>query len=209
MSSPRNVLRQLVLVTSVVLFASQSASAVYIIIEFKHTPDGSWSLLGSTFNHYHTTVCVNVGVGDPPPHLGIGVVLPDSTPPGDLLLTDLRYYAGPGALAALGGDPVIFDDTMFPPPPGYLFDTMGGTEFNIHFETPIATLGGESMVDLTGVFVSSRLDIGDPNLILAEATLSNGTVFPVMLSVVPEPGTLAMAGTAIVAVSLAIRRRRR
>lgn len=209
MSSFRNVLRRLVLVTLVMLFASQSASALYVIIDVKKYPDGSWSLFGSSFNHYRTVLCVNVGVGDPPPHLGIGVVLPDSTPPGDLLLTDLRYYAGPGALAALGGDPVIFDDTMFPPPPGYLFDTMGGTEFNIHFETPIATLGGESMIELPGVFVSSRLDIGDPNLILAEATLSNGTTFPVTLSVVPEPGTLAMAGAAIVAVGVAIRRRRK
>lgn len=188
----------------------QSASALWIRVEWKSVKTGSWFLAGAQipFNHYDVTLCVSGGLGDPPPQNGI--FIPDPlTPIEDLNLTDLRLFAGPGASAALGGDPMIFDDTMFPPPPGYLFDTQGGTEFSIHLENPIPTVGSPPMVQLPGVFVSSRLPLGDPNLILGEARLVDGSTFPIVLTEVPEPSSLALGGTAVAILGAAARRRRR
>lgn len=191
--------RQLLWIVTVALcLVPQPASALWIRTEWKSVKTGTWFLPGvqALFNHYDVTLCISYGLGDPPPQSGI--VIPDPNKPfEDLCLTDLRLFGGPGASAALGGDPMIFDDTMFPPPPGYLFDTQGGTEFNIHFENPIPTVGSPPMVQLPGVFVSSRLPLGDPNLILGEGRFVDGTTFPIVLTQVPEPGSLALGGTAL------------
>lgn len=176
----------------------QQASALWIHIQDKRVKVGSWSLLGVSFNHYKHNICVEFGFDDPPPHLqNFAVFLDDLTPPEDLALAQLRYYPGPGAL---GGDSLIFDDTMFPAPPGYTFDTLGGTEFNIHFDTPRPLFGEPPLHEFPGVFVSSRLPIEDPNLVLAEAYLAGGARVPVLVTLVPEPGSMALASVAAVAL---------
>ncbi len=191
----------------------RSASALWIVIEVKQIKTGSWSLFGSSFNHYRSQLCFTTGLGDlPTEYQNSGITFDDSKQGvDDVCLTDLRLFPGPGALAELGGDPMIFDDTMFPAPPGFAFDTLGGTEFNIHFETPLPTLDGPPMVDLPGVFVSSRLPVGDPNLVLGEARLIGGHTFPVKVTAVPEPGTTGQLITALALLgsTAAYHRRRR
>lgn len=188
----------------------KSASALWIVIEVKQVKTGSWSLFGSTFNHYSSRLCFSAGPGDlPAQYQGLGITFDPLYNPDDVCLTDLRLLPGPGALAELGGDPLIFDDTMFPAPPGFAFDTQGGTEFNIHFDTPRPTIDGPPMIDLPGVFVSSRLPLGDPNLIRGEARLIGGQTFPVKLTSVPEPGSVFLGSSAAVILGAAATRRRR
>lgn len=196
-----------------VALAPQTASALWIHIEWKSWKVGSWSLLGVSFDHTRSQLCVTAGPGDlPAEYQNFGITFDDGKGGvTDVCLTDLQLFAGPDALAALGGDPLIFDDTMFPAPPGFAFDTLGGTEFNIHFDTPRPTADGPPQIFLPGVFVSSRLPLGDPNLIQAEARLIGGHTFPVLVTAVPEPGSSALlaSAAAILGGNFVYRRRRR
>ena len=195
---------------------AQVANAAWVRIEFKKRDVGSWSLLGIEFTHTRTDVCVSGGLGDPPTQLAT-FVFPDTLAPPDLSITGYRFLGGPGApaaLAMLGGSPTqIFDATMFPAQPmgGYSIGTNPvGSDFTITPDVPyLLPLGSMSMFDYPGLFISTRLDLSNPNLVVGEATLSNGLTAPIYITAVPEPSTamfLILGGVGVGGVAL--RRRR-
>ena len=173
--------------------ASDQASAKDIFILVKKRVTGEWTLFGETFKHTKVEAICFGEVGTP----GVSIPWPQFTIPDpvpmDLSLVSLRLSGGSGsamALADLGGSSTIFDDTMFPPPPGVTYDTGGGSIFELTPSAPILlSVPGETPVGGPDLFISSRLDVFDPLLIEATVTLSDGTTGPAAIVMVPEPAT--------------------
>jgi hypothetical protein len=210
MKRTSDLLRVLTLTGLLATWASPAA-ALWIHVEMKSVKNGSWTLLGGTFNHYDLVNCTAWGLGDPPAqYQNRAITVPDSTPLDELLLTDITFAAASGVPIGGPGTAPLFDDTMFPAPPGYQFATGSGDMFNIEFNTPLPTVGGPSMFELAGVFVSSQLNLTNPDEVLASVRLANGTTFRADVLSIPEPSTLALAGVAVASlVHVRLRRRRR